>query len=246
MGDAQSGGPVRHKLERNGVVGQVGDRGAAIDRVDAATAARLLRDWAGRVRDEVLIAHPGGGRSVSRLQRSHEADLVILQREGTLQVLLQHATRNHGPTRQWAAKIIAGGGKVRTSPVVPNRIIVHDRERAMLPPGERSASDRAVVVWDPAVVGFMVAVHQVLWAQASEYPVTSRDGLSDGATIDPALRRAVLDQLITGAKDDVTARRLGMSVRTCRRYIAAIARELGAESRFQAGALAQRAGLLDP
>jgi DNA-binding CsgD family transcriptional regulator len=243
---------VRHKLERNGVVeqlsiaGQLGRLGAAVDRVDAASAARLLHDWAGQVREEVLIAHPGGGRSVSRLQRSHEADLVILRREATLQVLLQHATRNHGPTRQWAAKIIAGGGQVRTVPVVPNRIIVHDRKRAMLPPGDRSASDRAVVVRDPVVVGFMVAVHQVLWAQASEYPMASRDGFGDGDTVDPALRRAVLDQLITGAKDAVTARRLGMSVRTCRRYIAAIARELGAESRFQAGVLAQRAGLLDP
>ena len=194
----------------------------------------------------MLVAHPGSGRSVSRLQRGHEADLVILQREATLQVLLQHTTRTHGPTRQWAARLVAGGGKVRTIPVVPNRVIVHDRERAMLPPSGRGGSDRAVVVRDPMVVGFIVAVHQVLWSQASEYPVTSRDGLRDGDTIDPALRRAVLDQLITGAKDAVTARRLGMSVRTCRRYIAAIARELGAESRFQAGALAQRAGLLDP
>ncbi|KOG32387.1 hypothetical protein ADK34_09305 [Streptomyces viridochromogenes] len=48
--------------------------------------------------------------------------------------------------------------------------------------------------------------------------------------------------LAQGAKDEVIARRLGMSLRTCRRHIAELLEELGAESRFQGGALAERAG----
>ncbi|MFI1655800.1 helix-turn-helix domain-containing protein [Streptomyces sp. NPDC020472] len=59
----------------------------------------------------------------------------------------------------------------------------------------------------------------------------------------PGLRRALVGLLAEGAKDEVIARRMGISLRTCRRHIAAPLEELGAESRFQGGALAERAGL---
>ncbi len=49
--------------------------------------------------------------------------------------------------------------------------------------------------------------------------------------------------LAEGAKDEVIARRLGVSLRTCRRHIAEILETLQADSRFQAGVLAERAGL---
>ncbi|MCZ0982437.1 hypothetical protein O1L60_35735 [Streptomyces diastatochromogenes] len=52
--------------------------------------------------------------------------------------------------------------------------------------------------------------------------------------------------LAEGAKDEVIARRMGMSLRTCRRHIADLLEELGAESRFQGGVLAERAGLTCP
>ncbi|WP_308081551.1 hypothetical protein [Streptomyces sp. NK15101] len=55
--------------------------------------------------------------------------------------------------------------------------------------------------------------------------------------------RALVGLLAEGAKDEVTARRTGMSLRTCRRHIACPHEELGAESRFRGGALAERAGL---
>jgi DNA-binding NarL/FixJ family response regulator len=47
-----------------------------------------------------------------------------------------------------------------------------------------------------------------------------------------------------GAKDELIARRLGISLRTCRRYIADLTKDLGAQSRFQAGVLAAQRGLL--
>ncbi len=222
-------------------------RHEAIDQVDAAAASRLLADWARRIREEVLIAHPGGGWSAERLQHSLQADHMILDRGATLRVLLQHATVRHEPTRAWAAEIVAAGGEVRTVPVVPNRMILHDRERAMLPPEGGDVTNGAIVVREPGVVDFLVAVHQLLWNQGTDYPLTAANGEEVGSEsgADAALRRAVLEQLVTGAKDDVIARRLGMSVRSCRRHITDIVRDLGAESRFQAGVLAVRRGMLD-
>lgn len=218
-------------------------RDEAIDRVDADTASRLLRDWARRIRDEVLIAHPGGGWPTDRLQRSLESDLQILRRGAQLSVVLQHATIHHEPTREWARQVVAAGGAVRTVPVVPNRMIVHDRERALLPPEGGDVGRGAVVVREPGVVDFLVAVHKLLWDQGADYPLDCAE-CPDASPLDDALHQAVLEQLLTGAKDDLIARRLGMSVRSCRRHISDIVRDLGAESRFQAGVLAVRRGML--
>lgn len=57
--------------------------------------------------------------------------------------------------------------------------------------------------------------------------------------------RRVIDQLARGHKDEVAARSMGMSVRTYRRHIAELMRDLNAQSRFQIGArLVQVGGFL--
>ncbi|MCD9899941.1 LuxR C-terminal-related transcriptional regulator [Streptomyces sp. MT29] len=58
------------------------------------------------------------------------------------------------------------------------------------------------------------------------------------------LHRTVLRLLSEGARDETIARRLGVSLRTCRKYVAEIFEAIGAESRFQAGYLAAQRGLL--
>jgi DNA-binding CsgD family transcriptional regulator len=58
------------------------------------------------------------------------------------------------------------------------------------------------------------------------------------------LAMAVLRLLAAGAKDDAIARKLAVSDRTVRRLIAMLMRELAAESRFQLGLRAARAGLV--
>ncbi|MFI0780640.1 LuxR C-terminal-related transcriptional regulator [Streptomyces sp. NPDC021212] len=57
--------------------------------------------------------------------------------------------------------------------------------------------------------------------------------------------REVLTLMAEGYKDDAAARKLGLSVRTYRRYVADIMRDLNVESRFQAGVRAVRAGLME-
>jgi DNA-binding NarL/FixJ family response regulator len=52
----------------------------------------------------------------------------------------------------------------------------------------------------------------------------------------------VLELLALGAKDEVIARHLGVSLRTARRRVADLFDELGAATRFQAGVEAGRRG----
>jgi DNA-binding CsgD family transcriptional regulator len=55
----------------------------------------------------------------------------------------------------------------------------------------------------------------------------------------------ILGYLSAGCKDDAAARELGWSVRTYRRYVARIMRDLNANSRFQAGVRAAELGLVN-
>jgi DNA-binding NarL/FixJ family response regulator len=60
------------------------------------------------------------------------------------------------------------------------------------------------------------------------------------------LRSTILELLASGVTDEVAARRIGISSRTFRRHVATIMDELQADSRFQAGVAAARAGLVGP
>jgi DNA-binding CsgD family transcriptional regulator len=72
--------------------------------------------------------------------------------------------------------------------------------------------------------------------------------LSDHLRFGPRLRselgRSVLRELCSGTTDEAAARELAVSLRTYRRYVADIMRELDAGSRFQVGVRAFESGLL--
>ena len=59
-----------------------------------------------------------------------------------------------------------------------------------------------------------------------------------------AWERRVLFHLARGTKDETGARQLGVSARTYRRHATELCERLGASSRFEAGVLAARAGLI--
>ena len=59
------------------------------------------------------------------------------------------------------------------------------------------------------------------------------------------VKASILTLLANGLKDDVIAKRMGLSVRACRGHVADLMHTFGARSRFQAGVIAARLGLLD-
>jgi DNA-binding CsgD family transcriptional regulator len=217
----------------------------AVDIVhDVRTLWRLLTDWSRRVATEVCIAHPGGGMTEAGLVRSLERDVAVLRRGVRIRTVLQHSVRHHAPTRQYVTTVSPLGAQIRTVPAVPRRLILFDRDIAVVPLEGGRPESGAAVVREPAMIDYLFSTFELLWTlgrpfatENSEHPYSDvgRDELS----------RAILGYLAAGAKDDAIAHRLGLSVRTCRRHIAALMEHLGANSRFEAGILAQRRGLLD-
>jgi DNA-binding CsgD family transcriptional regulator len=90
----------------------------------------------------------------------------------------------------------------------------------------------------PALVALVRALFEEYWAQAVPLP------LATGAADSSDELRSVLDLLQMGMKDESIARQLGVSLRTVRRRIADLMDDLGASTRFQAGAEAARRDLL--
>jgi hypothetical protein len=90
---------------------------------------------------------------------------------------------------------------------------------------------RAVVVSQAVIVDVVQALFEALWGAAIPIGVATRmhSVLGDGVKLQ------IVRHLMDGDKDETIARRLGISLRTCRRYVAEILSAADAASRFQAG-----------
>jgi hypothetical protein len=105
-----------------------------------------------------------------------------------------------------------------------------------------AARGPAVVARTPAVLRMLREIFTIAWQSA----IPAADYSWLGARADDRLTGQILGSLQAGYKDDVAARKLGLSVRTYRRYVADLMRNMGAETRFQAGVRAAELGLLSP
>ncbi|MDT3399437.1 LuxR family transcriptional regulator [Streptomyces sp. B1866] len=93
---------------------------------------------------------------------------------------------------------------------------------------------------DPASVRALDLMFAGLWSSAT--PVLDHVRLAERMRTEPV--RRVLGRLREGHTDDVAAKQIRVSLRTYRRHVAAIMRDVGANSRFQAGVRAVELGLL--
>jgi DNA-binding CsgD family transcriptional regulator len=99
---------------------------------------------------------------------------------------------------------------------------------------------QATVVNDTAAVRALELMFAGAWSRGRRLA----DHLELGPRLRTELTRNILERLRAGRTDDVAARELNVSLRTYRRHVAEIMRELDANSRFQAGARAVELGLL--
>ncbi|MFD5552692.1 hypothetical protein ACFWIA_02495 [Streptomyces sp. NPDC127068] len=127
----------------------------------------------------------------------------------------------------------------------PYNIAIVDSEMAVFRHGTADSPQApgGIVIHDSTVAS---AFHHLM--AIGEQPEESHPAYLD-TTADAARHRnlvRVLDLMSKGFTDDAAAKATGMSVRTYRRHVATLMNELGARSRFQAGVLAARTGLLTP
>jgi DNA-binding CsgD family transcriptional regulator/sugar-specific transcriptional regulator TrmB len=208
---------------------------------DPAEVQHLVNQASEKCSKEMLSVQPGGFRDPVALEATLPKELEALERGVRFRVLYQHTTRAQLSLRSHVAAIVKAGAQVRTADQLAERMFIFDREVAFIP--KRSIPDQvpgAVVVREPVLIAFLCALFDQFWVSAVPF-ITDGPGYQN---VSDDLRLAILRLLAQGLKDEVVARRMGMSVRTCRRHIASLMQELGAESRFEAGVKAMQLGLL--
>lgn len=184
---------------------------------------------------EVLSALPDARYDVKLLRASWDVDVSIMNRGVDLRTIYPARAARRPEVLEYLAQFAARGAKVRVLGTVPNRIIVSDRVRAIVPEAPDAPTGRALLVTGKVLVRALYSEFLGLWR--ASLPV----GFSSGG-LDVELVRETLQVLAEGLTDETAARKKGWSVRTYRRRIAAVLELLGTTSRFEAGALAREQG----
>lgn len=185
----------------------------------------------------VLAALAGGAQSVWHVRSSDSVFLERLRARGaawpTPRLSVQELISR--PTRLQRIALGEDTCSIRTVWTELDEVLIIDEALALIPTPDAA---QVTVVQHPAVVKQLALFFKASWAQAA-HPRESAP-IPDGTEVE--LKQRIVRLLAEGAKDETVARRLGISLRTCRRHIAEILDQLGASSRFQAGVRAATIG----
>ncbi|MGA5297673.1 hypothetical protein [Streptomyces koyangensis] len=145
-----------------------------------------------------------------------------------------------GREREADLSFVRSACAVTTGSATFPRFAIVDRQAIVLASVGHDYTGGATVIVESALARLMEQAvrNDARHATTPPQPVTG-----DGVTLQET-ERAVLAQLITGTKDELAARDLGMATRTYRRVVARLLHLLRADSRFQAGFRAGQLNLL--
>ncbi|MFD3818775.1 LuxR C-terminal-related transcriptional regulator [Streptomyces rubiginosohelvolus] len=191
--------------------------------------------------DEILTAQPGSDRPSSTLRASLANAHTAIRRGARIRHIYQHPARYSSSVRSYLSQIPVQHLQVRTTELTVERLIIIDRTVAYIP----ASDDRntALRIRHPALVAYLIQVYEVLWAQAVPLAETHHTAAPDVPVT--AVQRSIARLLTEGHVDDVVARKMGISVRTCRAHIAKLMQTLGATSRTHLGSLLVRSGIIE-
>lgn len=195
-----------------------------------------------RIRTEVLSLIPDGAQAADTLDTSRPLDARLLERGVQMRTVYLDRVRDHPPTVEYAVWLRERGGRVRTAPDLPLRMIVIDRSTAMVPLDPRDSSAGAAVLSGAGPVAAMRALFDLVWDGARDLGMPSQ---ADAGELSGP-ERDLLRMLSEGETDEFIARRMGVSTRTIGRMISELMRRLETRSRFQLGLRAAEFGWMNP
>ncbi|WP_328900997.1 LuxR C-terminal-related transcriptional regulator [Streptomyces sp. NBC_00441] len=191
--------------------------------------------------DEILTLQPSGNRPVDQLKKALALALDVAERGVTLRHIYQHPARYSPAIKAYVDDMPSGFIQVRTIEQTVERLFVFDRTVAFIPASPRR--DTALEIRHPALVRYLIQVYEVLWAQAK--PLTAPLQAPAHDTPITPTQLSVARLLVEGNTDQIVARKLAISVRTCRAHIAKLMHTLGATSRTHLGALLVQSGVVE-
>ncbi|WP_407560113.1 LuxR C-terminal-related transcriptional regulator [Streptomyces sp. 184] len=191
--------------------------------------------------EELLTVQPEAARGSRALGEALRRVRPLIDRGVSMRTLYQHAAREAPLTRAYLRFVGPHRVKVRTLEEIIERLIIVDRKVAYIP--ARPDRQVALEVRHPGLVGYLAGAFDQFWQIATPieqaaYAEPTPEGVS-------GIQRSIARLLVEGHLDEAIARRLGISVRTCRAHTARLATLLGSSSRTQLGYLIARSGILE-
>jgi DNA-binding CsgD family transcriptional regulator/sugar-specific transcriptional regulator TrmB len=227
---------VADRAESNRAGSVTGERLIGLDAIQSR-----LEELGRMMTTECMGVHPGPAQRPEDLEAGKPLDGEAMARGVAFRTLYQDSVRNDPTTISHAHWLLDQGGEVRTAPVLPQRMVIVDREQALVPIDPVNTRKGALHVTEPGIVRALVDLFELAWATAVPLgAVHERDpgtGLSE-------TERALLRLLASGLTDEGAGRRLGVSLRTVRRMMSSVMERLDASSRFEAGLKAAQRGWL--
>lgn len=215
------------------------------DRDDQVTVRRLpsleavrdrLVELAHQARRECLSFTTGGAQPPDTMEAEKPLNQLALERGVVIRNLYQDSLRNDPASTAHARWLAAYGSHSRTVPTLPMRMVIVDREIALVPIDPNHPRAGALELHSPGVVAALVALFEQTWETGTPFgdlPVRDSEGLTPQ-------ERQLLGLLAAGHTDESAARRLAISVRSVQRMMTMLTDRLQATSRFQAGVEAAR------
>lgn len=198
-----------------------------------------LTEMSSKVRHESITLQPGRLPN-AQFQGSEPITAEMLGRGVRVRSVYQDAIRNDPGNTDHARWLTEQGGELRTAPALPMRMVIVDREQALVPIDPEDSALGAVLLREPGAVAAFCALFEAVWATATPFGEPPRRSLDDPES----QPRVLLRLLAQGYTDEAAARRLGISLRSERRLISELMDKLDAQSRFQLGQRAAEHGLL--
>lgn len=228
--------------------------GTQIEERVRGTAVLAQREVAVRgARSEIVALIPNEPGGTDWLAAFAGVELEVLERGVQLRVVYESNMMDQPAGRAYLDQLARAGGRCRVAPSLPLSLLITDETTAVLPrptlaaPGGADEAE-VVVLRHGSAATAMKALFELHWEAAT--PVESSTdwaAQTQGEATEAegtVLTQRLVALLAAGAKDETVARALGVSVRTVRRIVADLMRDLGAQTRFEAGVAAGRAGWL--
>lgn len=211
-------------------------QGRVLDGLDAVRE-RLI-ELAHNARSECLSFTTGRGQQPDTMEAEGSLNQVALGRGVRIRNLYQESFRNDPATLAHARWMASLGSQSRTAPTLPMRMVIVDRELALVPVDPNDPARGALELRSPGVVAGLIALFEQVWHTARPFGDEASPD-EEGLT---AQERELLRLLAAGNTDESAARKLAISVRSVQRMMTSLTERLEAASRFQAGVQATRRG----
>ncbi|GAA3778414.1 hypothetical protein GCM10022225_77900 [Plantactinospora mayteni] len=225
--------PLSHGAAESKHVELIGDR----DRIN-----QTIDELGEITRHDMMAMQPPPTLSMASLTQGLERYSALRARDIRIRNLYSQQSASDKGWR-WAANAQTEMGvEIRLATLIPTRLIIFDRQNAIMQIDPRDYEFGAVLLRGGALVASLAAIFDYCWILASDL----EDVPQSMASAHPSeQQQAIVRMLSSGLKDEAIARSLGTSTRTVTRLVSEIMSTLDARSRFQAGVRAAKLGWLD-